>query len=107
MFSTMKLWILGIGSALIAGLYAMLQIESLKRKAAEAKAKRQEAEVKKLVAKQSADDKASVAHNKAKEEIEKKYDDIQKKAIESLDNTPLSNELIQLLQQRGNQKRID
>lgn len=85
----------------------MLQIESLKRKAAEAKAKRQEAEVKKLVTKQKVDDIIEESFREEEESIEKKYDDIQKKAIESLDNTPLSAELIELLKQRGNQKRID
>lgn len=85
----------------------MLQIESLKRKRAEAKAKRQAAEVAKLVAKQDIDSKTAKAHREALEEIDKKYDEIQQIAVATLDDTALSDELIKLLQQRGNQKRIN
>ena len=103
MFSTMKLWLTGIGAALVAGLYALLKIKSKQLDVAEEIIEHQKEELHVVHVEKEVSDQIRKELSEEEEEIERKYE-IQKKAIESLDDKPLSDDLIQLLCNRSNKK---
>ena len=107
MFSTIKLWLYGIGSAIVAGLYAMLQIKSGQLDLAEERAERQRDTIKKINSKNKADDNIRESIKQEEKVIDERYEELQKKAVESLDDKPLSLELSQLLRDRRDKKRAD
>jgi len=102
MFSTIKLWLVGAGTALVAGLLALLRYKSNKLDAAEEIIKHQEQEIKVVHAEQEVSEQIREEHRAEEEEIERKYR-IQRKAIQELDDKPLADDLLKLLNEH-NQK---
>jgi len=103
MFSTMKLWLVGAGTALVAGLLALLRYKSNKLDTAEEIIKHQEQEIKVVHAEQEVSEQIREEHRIEEEEIERKYK-IQRKAIQELDDKPLADDLLKLLNEHNNKK---
>lgn len=103
MFSTIKLWVAGIGAALVAGLYTLLKIKSNKLDTAEEIIKHQEQEIKVVHAEQEVSEQIREEHRIEEEDIERKYR-VQRKAIQELDDKPLADDLLKLLNEHNNKK---
>lgn len=103
MFSTIKLWLVGAGTALVAGLLAIIRHNSKKLDTAEEIIKHQEQEIKVVHAEQEVSEQIREEHRAEEEEIERKYR-IQRKAIQELDDKPLADDLLKLLNEHNNKK---
>lgn len=103
MFSTVKLWIAGIAATFVAGLLARLKYKSSKLDAAEEIVKYQEAEIDLMHDDQEVSDKIREEHRIEEAYIEKKYR-IQREAIQKLDDKPLADDLMQLLNEHNSKK---
>lgn len=99
----MKLWLVGAGTALVAGLLALLRYKSNKLDTAEEIIKHQEQEIKVVHAEQEVSEQIREEHRIEEEEIERKYK-IQRKAIQELDDKPLADDLLELLNEHNNKK---
>lgn len=99
----MKLWLVGAGTALVAGLLALLRYKSNKLDTAEEIIKHQEQEIKVVHAEQEVSEQIREEHRIEEEEIERKYK-IQRKAIQELDDKPLADDLLKLLNEHNNKK---
>lgn len=101
MFSSIKLWIVGFASTAFAVLLGLLKWKSKQLDIAEDIIEHQKEELHVVHAEKEVSEQIRREHKSEEQEIEEKYE-IQKKAIKSLDDTKLSDELIQLLYNRGN-----
>ena len=103
MLSTIKLWIVGVASAAFAALLALLRYKSKKLDTAEEIIKHQEQEIKVVHAEQEVSEQIREEHRVEEEEIERKYR-VQRKAIQELDDKPLADDLLKLLNEHNNKK---
>ncbi len=103
MFSTIKLWLVGAGTALVAGLLALLKYKSNKLDTAEEIIKHQKQEIKVVHAEQEVSEQIREEHRVEEEDIERKYR-VQRKAIQELDDKPLADDLLKLLNEHNNKK---
>lgn len=105
MLAKIKLWTIGLLSALSAFLFAWLKIRESELDVAEDKLNAYEKEKKALKAKEQADKKVVTEFNEEKREIEKDYDSKVKQANKDSSSRPLSLLSIKLLQRRNSSKR--
>ena len=103
LFSTIKLWLIGAGTALVAGLLAIIKYKSNKLDTAEEIMEAQKAELRTVHAEQEVSEQIREEHRVEEEEIERKYR-IQRKAIQELDDKPLADDLLKLLNEHNNKK---
>lgn len=103
MFSSMKLWLVGIASSVVAILLGLLKYKSKQLDVAEEIVAHQKEEIKLNHAEKIVSEEIREEIEVEEDEMDRKFE-IQRKALEGLGDKPLANDLIQLLYNRSRKK---
>ena len=101
MFSSIKLWIVGIATTAFSVLLLLLKIKTNKLKTANKVIEELGEEIEFRDVEEEVTDKVAREHREETKVIEEEYDDMRVEVTKRASDKPLSDELIELLKQSG------